>query len=59
MDPILALAAKHGIPVKKTEVHGASYQGRMTGSMGLAGCLSFYPSKNLGAYGGAGMIVTR
>jgi UDP-2-acetamido-2-deoxy-ribo-hexuluronate aminotransferase len=60
MDPILALAAKHGIPVVEDNAQsiGASYHGRKTGSMGRAGCLSFYPSKNLGAYGDAGMIVT-
>jgi dTDP-4-amino-4,6-dideoxygalactose transaminase len=60
MDPILALAAKHGIPVIEDNAQsiGASYHGRKTGSMGRAGCLSFYPSKNLGAYGDAGMIVT-
>jgi UDP-2-acetamido-2-deoxy-ribo-hexuluronate aminotransferase len=60
MDPILALAAKHGVPVIEDNAQsiGASYQGRRTGSMGRAGCLSFYPSKNLGAYGDAGMIVT-
>jgi dTDP-4-amino-4,6-dideoxygalactose transaminase len=61
MDPILALAAKHGIPVIEDNAQslGAGYQGRKTGSMGLLGCLSFYPSKNLGAYGDAGMIVTQ
>ena len=60
MDPILALAAKHDIPVIEDNAQsiGASYHGRKTGSMGRAGCLSFYPSKNLGAYGDAGMIVT-
>jgi dTDP-4-amino-4,6-dideoxygalactose transaminase len=60
MDPILAVAAKYGIPVIEDNAQsiGASYQGRKTGSMGRAGCLSFYPSKNLGAYGDAGMIVT-
>jgi UDP-2-acetamido-2-deoxy-ribo-hexuluronate aminotransferase len=60
MDPILAIAAKHGIPVIEDNAQslGATYQGRKTGSMGRAGCLSFYPSKNLGAYGDAGMIVT-
>lgn len=60
MDPILALAAKHGIPVIEDNAQslGAGYQGRKTGSMGRVGCLSFYPSKNLGAYGDAGMIVT-
>jgi dTDP-4-amino-4,6-dideoxygalactose transaminase len=61
MDPILALAAKHGIPVIEDNAQslGASYKGRKTGSMGRLGCLSFYPTKNLGAYGDAGMIVTQ
>ena len=60
MDPILAVAAKHGIPVIEDNAQsiGATYHGRKTGSMGRLGCLSFYPSKNLGAYGDAGMIVT-
>jgi dTDP-4-amino-4,6-dideoxygalactose transaminase len=60
MDPILALADKHGIAVIEDNAQsiGASYHGRKTGSMGGLGCLSFYPSKNLGAYGDAGMIVT-
>jgi len=60
MDPILAVAEKHGIPVVEDNAQsfGATYHGRKTGSMGRIGCLSFYPSKNLGAYGDAGMIVT-
>ena len=60
MDPILQVAAKHGISVVEDNAQsfGASYRGRKTGSMGRVGCLSFYPSKNLGAYGDAGMIVT-
>jgi UDP-2-acetamido-2-deoxy-ribo-hexuluronate aminotransferase len=60
MDPILALAAKHGIPVIEDNAQSlaATYRGRKTGSMGRLGCLSFYPSKNLGGYGDAGMIVT-
>jgi dTDP-4-amino-4,6-dideoxygalactose transaminase len=61
MDPILAVAAKHGIPVIEDNAQslGASHNRRKTGSMGRLGCLSFYPSKNLGAYGDAGMIVTQ
>ena len=60
MDPILEIAAKRGIAVIEDNAQsiGATYRGRKTGSMGRVGCLSFYPSKNLGAYGDAGMIVT-
>ena len=60
MVPILEVAAKRNIPVIEDNAQsiGATYRGRKTGSMGRLGCLSFYPSKNLGAYGDAGMIVT-
>src|SRR6202051_3233951 len=55
MDAVLAVAEKHGLPVVEDNAQsfGASYRGRKTGSMGRLGCLSFYPSKNLGAYGEA------
>ncbi len=60
MDPILALAEKHGIPVIEdaAQSHGATYKGRRAGSMGRMACFSFYPGKNLGAYGEGGALVT-
>jgi len=60
MGPILALAARHGIPVVEDscQAHGALYRGREAGTMGQAGCFSFYPGKNLGALGEAGAILT-
>ena len=60
MDPILAIAAKHGLPVIEDacQSHGARYKGRRTGSMGTFAAFSFYPSKNLGAYGDAGALTT-
>jgi dTDP-4-amino-4,6-dideoxygalactose transaminase len=60
MDPILEIAAKHGIPVVEDacQAHGALYKGRKAGTMGVAGCFSFYPGKNLGALGEAGGVVT-
>uniref|UniRef100_C6E402 Glutamine--scyllo-inositol transaminase n=1 Tax=Geobacter sp. (strain M21) TaxID=443144 RepID=C6E402_GEOSM len=61
MDAILAIADRHGIPVVEDacQAHGAEYKGRSAGSMGVAGCFSFYPGKNLGAYGEAGCVVTK
>ena len=60
MDPILALARKHELFVIEdaAQAHGALYKGRVVGSMGDVACFSFYPGKNLGAYGDAGAIVT-
>ncbi|OYQ63080.1 erythromycin biosynthesis sensory transduction protein eryC1 [Pseudanabaena sp. SR411] len=60
MDPILEIARRHNLVVIEdaAQAHGAEYKGRRVGSIGDIGCFSFYPGKNLGAYGEGGMAVT-
>lgn len=60
MDPIMEIARRHGLVVIEdaAQAHGAEYKGRRAGSVGDVGCFSFYPGKNLGAYGEGGAAVT-
>jgi dTDP-4-amino-4,6-dideoxygalactose transaminase len=60
MEPILDIARRHGLVVIEdaAQAHGAEYKGQRVGSIGDIGCFSFYPGKNLGAYGEGGAVVT-
>ncbi|MFU0507207.1 DegT/DnrJ/EryC1/StrS family aminotransferase [Pseudaminobacter sp. NGMCC 1.201702] len=60
MDAIAEIAERHGIPVVEDacQAHGAEYLGQRAGGIGVSGCFSFYPGKNLGACGEGGIVVT-
>jgi dTDP-4-amino-4,6-dideoxygalactose transaminase len=61
MDPIMVTAKKRGLIVIEDacQAHGAEYKGKRVGSIGDFGCFSFYPGKNLGAYGEGGLVTTQ
>src|SRR5262249_26921395 len=60
LDPLLAICRQHQLALVEdaAQAHGAKYRGVKVGTFGQAACFSFYPGKNLGAYGEAGALVT-
>jgi dTDP-4-amino-4,6-dideoxygalactose transaminase len=60
LDPLLKICAKHKLPLVEdaAQAHGAKYGGKVVGTFGAISCFSFYPGKNLGAYGEGGALVT-
>ena len=60
LDPLLKIAKKHNLPLVEDacQAHGAKYNGKVIGTFGVMSCYSFYPGKNLGAYGEGGALVT-